>query len=171
MRSLIPTSLVCSPQWRPTFGAASVRTNQSAPRWACCACGCQLFCGVRHSRAISLCAARNLTENIDTSAASTASEDADSAAGGGTGIREGRRLGPLKRHGNEPPRSTPARWVELTLVGIGIAARFHDVERAVGRKSRTAIVDRPVRAIRCGTMQLRCLAVLKTLESSEACNG
>jgi hypothetical protein len=44
---------------------------------------CQLFCGVRLSRAISLCAARNLTENIDTSAASTASEDADFAAGGG----------------------------------------------------------------------------------------
>ena len=56
VRSLIPTSLVCSPQWRPTFGAASVRTNQSAPRWACCACGCQLFCGVRLTRAISLCA-------------------------------------------------------------------------------------------------------------------
>ena len=40
-----------------------------------------------------------------------------------------------------------------------------------GRKSRTAIADRPVRAIRCGTMQLRCLAVSKTVEFSEAGNG
>ena len=57
----------------------------------------------------------------------------------------------------------PAHWVELTLVGIGIAARFHDVERTVrfGKQDghcRSASPSHPL----C-TMQLR-LPIFRSLQ-------